>query len=655
MMGRLGSHRALAFYAGTIALVGGLALVTALALLGGDVIDQKFVWLPAVTVAIILGECFPIRLWRADGQVTVSTGFSLALLWLAGPAAVLLSQAAAVLVAEMVGRRKPRRAAFNVGQLSLAWLAAAAAMMLTGGGADEAMSTAADIGSIAAAGAAFTLVNVLLTGTAGAIAGDTSLWRVLQAFGRIEFGTVVMLTGFAPVIVVTIQTAPLLLPLLGFPLAAIHVGGAALARSEHQALHDALTGLANRTQMHRALAGMAPRGPVGVLFADLDRFKDVNDSLGHAVGDHLLRRIGRELRARLPEEALVARLAGDEFAVLLPGADLARVHAVAAQVHALLRDVPDVAGMRLEVGASIGVALAPEHGVDADLLVKRAEIAMYDAKRRRNHTAVYRDGTDEEAAERLRLVGDLRRAIADRAIDVHYQPKLDLVSGRICGVEALARWDDPERGPVPPAVFIPLAETAGLIGELGSVVLDRAVADLAAWRASGLELKLAVNLSVRRLADGGIVDEVSAVLAAHGVPAVALELEITESVFLEDPDRARGMLEDLRTLGVTLAVDDFGTGYSSLAYLRDLPISTLKLDRAFVSNVLTSYADHAIIESTTTLARTLGVAVVAEGIEDSDTLEAVERLGCTQAQGYFIGRPQPAAAITALFAEPLAA
>jgi diguanylate cyclase (GGDEF)-like protein len=641
--------RALTFYVASITLLGGIGLMVGAFAYADRMFELDYIWLPFFAGAVILSECFPVRLWRGEAEFTVSAGFTLALLWLAGPAAALLVQAAAILVAELVARRSTDRMAFNLGQLSLSWLAAAAAMDATGGGGEIGGATnavLADVGSVAFAGAAFSVTNLLLSGIFPAIVSHRSLRGMLNGFGRVELGSMVLLIGFAPVIVVTIQHAPLLLPLLAFPLAGVQLGGKALMRSEHQALHDNLTGLANRDQMRRALTRMVEQGPVAVLFADLDRFKDVNDSLGHAVGDQLLCRIAGELQVRLPEDVLIARMAGDEFAVLAPGAGLERTRELAREIHALLRGVPDVDGMRLEVGASIGVAMSPDHGLDADVLIKRAEIAMYEAKQRRNDTALYRSGTDEAAAERLHLLGDLRRAIIDRAIDVHYQPKLHLQSGRICGVEALARWTHPERGPIAPNVFIPLAETGGLIGELGSAVLELAVAQLAQWRRDGLELQMAVNLSVRRLLDEGVVEEVAGVLARHDLPATVLELEITESVFLDDPERAQTVLRELSELGVSLAVDDYGTGYSSLAYLRDLPISTLKLDRAFIGGILRSETDEAIVASTLLLARSLNLRVVAEGIEDTGTLLAVERLGCDEAQGYFIGRPQPAGQLT---------
>ena len=606
-------------------------------------------WLPAFALAVILGECFPVKLWRSEAEVTVSIGFSLALLWLAGPVPVLLIQSAAVLAAEIASRRhRPRRMAFNVGRLSIAWVVAAVVMDAVGGSgrlAEDTGTVAHAIAAMTAAGAAFSAVNMLLSAFATALMGRLPLRNALP--GYVELVTVGILIGFAPVIAAIVQEAPLLLPLVGFPLAAVRFGGLALARSERLAMHDALTGLPNRTQIRGALEQMVQTGPVAVLFVDLDRFKDVNDSLGHDVGDELLRSIGREMQRRLPSGACVARMAGDEFAVVLADADGGSARAMASAVHALLRELPDVGGMRLAVGASVGIAMAPEHGTDPHILFKRAEIAMYEAKQRRNATSAYRVGTDEAAVERLHLVRDLRDAIANRQLDVHYQPKLDLRTGRVCGVEALARWTHPERGPIPPTVFIPLAETAGLIGEVGSVVLELAVAQVARWRAEELDLKVAVNLSVRRLLDDGVVEEVAEVLARHGVPGSALELEITESVFLDDPDRAQSVLAELSRLGVSLAVDDYGTGYSSLAYLRDLPVSTLKLDRAFICGILASEADEAIVESTLVLARSLGLEVVAEGVEDDDILRAVARLGCQQAQGFFIGRPARAEALTA--------
>ena len=646
------SHRLLPVYAGVVTLLGYCALIYVALGWHEHASSLDKWWLPAFAVAIILGECFPVKVWRTDGEATVSQGFSLALLWLAGPVPVLLIQAAAVGTAEIVSRRrKPRRMAFNIAQLSLAWLAAAYVMDLVGGQGtplvQDTETVARAIVAMTVGGIAYSLVNMVLTGTAAALSTRSRLTTVLAAYGRVELMTGTLLTGFAPVIAAIVQEAPLLLPLLGFPLAAVRFGGNALARSEREAMHDPLTGLPNRTHIRQSLAGAMQAGPVAVLFADLDRFKDVNDSLGHDVGDRLLRRVGQELTRRLPKGTLVARLAGDEFAVLVPGADEAEASVLAERFHAIVREVPDVSGMRLGVAVSVGIALAPGHGNDPHEVFKRAEIAMYEAKQRRNATAVYRPGTDEAAVDRLHLARDLRDAIAARTLDVHYQPKLDLRTGEVTGVEALARWTHPDRGPIPPGVFIPLAETGGLIGELGSAVLELAVAQVARWRADGLDLEVAVNLSVRRLLEEGVVEEVAGVLTRHGVPGSALELEITESVFLDDPERAQAVLRDLAGLGVSLAVDDYGTGYSSLAYLRDLPVSTLKLDRSFVAGLTGNSADEAIIESTLVLARSLGLEVVAEGVEDDLTLRAVTRLGCHQAQGYHIGRPARADAVTA--------
>jgi diguanylate cyclase (GGDEF)-like protein len=637
-------------YIGTISVIGWLGLLAGAIAWHDHPSAVDTLWLPCFAAAVILGECFPVKLWRTEGEVTVSVGFSLALLWLAGPAAVLLIQAAAVLIAEFVSRRRSlARMTFNVGQLSIAWIAATVVMRSTDGSV-HAMAGGSGhvvhaVGSIAAAGVAFSAVNMFLTAVAPALHGGVPVREVLAGFGRTEILTVGMLIGFAPVIVLTVQTTPLLLPLLGLPLAAVRIAGMALTRSEHQALHDLLTGLPNRSQMRRHLFTMAGEGPVAVLSIDLDRFKEVNDSLGHTVGDEVLCRTAALLQARLPKHAVLSRVASHGLVVLAPGAGAAEATALAQELQRAVETVPDVDGMRIEMGAAVGVALAPEHGVNPDVLVRRSEIAMDEAKAQRDRVALYRPGTDEAAHDRLRLVGELREAIEAGEIDVHYQPKLDLATGALVGAEALARWSHPRRGNVPPGVFVPLAEAGGLIGALGSVVLDRAVAQAAQWRQEGLELHVAVNVSVRRLLEDGVVEEVTDCLRRHGVPARALEIEITESVFLDDPERARAVLAALHALGVSVAVDDYGTGYSSLSYLRDLPVDTLKLDRAFISGILECPADEAIVSSTVLLAHNLGLTVVAEGIEDEATLQAVRRLGCDQAQGFHIGRPQPPAAL----------
>jgi diguanylate cyclase (GGDEF)-like protein len=414
-------------------------------------------------------------------------------------------------------------------------------------------------------------------------------------------------------------------------------------RNEHQALHDALTGLANRVLFRRDVETALVDGTAAVIVMDLDRFKEVNDTLGHGHGDLLLVAVARRLRPVLSDDATLARLGGDEFAVLLPDAGPDEAADVARHLLDAVRAPFDVEGMALEVGTSIGVARAPEDGEDVETLLKRADIAMYKAKEQRIGWLRYAPHMDDRTPERLVLVAELRRAIEAKELVLHYQPKLDLVKRRVTSVEALVRWPHPVRGMVSPGEFIPLAEHTGLIRPLTDWVLGEAVAQAARWEAAKLPLRVAVNISSRSLLEERFAEGVAALLLRHRVKPSLLELEITESVLLADPEKAERVLIELDTFGVRLSIDDFGTGYSSLGYLKRLPVHVLKIDRSFVSDMIESASDHAIVASTVTLSRNLDLEVVAEGVEDDATMVELSRLGCHMAQGFGISRPVPAA------------
>jgi diguanylate cyclase (GGDEF)-like protein len=422
---------------------------------------------------------------------------------------------------------------------------------------------------------------------------------------------------------------------------------------EHQAFHDALTGLPNRTLFHdrveQALrAARRERRPAAVLVMDLDRFKEINDTLGHDWGDRLLVEVGERLPVALRGSDTCARLGGDEFGVLAPAvADAAAALELAQRVCEEIRRPHRVAGMEVDVDASIGVALYPQHGGDIETLVRHAEIAMYVSKQ--SHVPVlYTPADDHYSSQRLALVAQLRRAIAQREITVYYQPQADLRSGRVRSVEALVRWEHPEHGLLAPDRFVPLAEHTGLIRALTSHVLDTALAQSASWRADGLELGVAVNVTARDLLDLRFPDEVEELLARHRVDPGRLELEITEDTVVSDPARARVVLGRLSRLGVRLAIDDFGSGYSSLGYLKRLPVNVLKIDKSFVLNMLADDDDAVIVRSTIDLGHNLGLEVVAEGVETDEVRERLQALGCDVAQGHWLSRPVPAAEIAAL-------
>jgi diguanylate cyclase (GGDEF)-like protein/PAS domain S-box-containing protein len=417
---------------------------------------------------------------------------------------------------------------------------------------------------------------------------------------------------------------------------------------EHLAHHDPLTGLPNRLRLkHCVDAGLAARGEEGggaLLLIDLDRFKEINDTLGHPVGDVLLQRVADALREGMAPFAggCVARLGGDEFAVWIPGArDAAAAGAAASQVLALLTAPVDVEGYRLEVGASVGIALAPVHATTSSGLLRCADVAMYAAKRTGSSHATYEATQDPYSTERLALLSELRAAVRGGELRVHYQPRVRLADGVVRGFEALVRWQHPQHGLLAPARFVPLAELSDVIRPLTLWVLGEALRQQREWSDRGHDVRISVNLSARHLMDDSCASRIAELLAFAAVDPSALELEITESAIIADPERAGATLERIRALGVRVAIDDFGTGFSSLSHLKRLPLNALKIDVSFVRQMLASPADRAIVESTVHLAHDLGLMVVAEGIEDEATLEALRAQGCDEGQGYFVGRPMP--------------
>jgi len=423
-----------------------------------------------------------------------------------------------------------------------------------------------------------------------------------------------------------------------------------LFESRRQAATDDLTGLPNRRWFDRRLreaitaAGREGR-ELAVLVIDLDHFKWLNDTLGHHAGDRVLAELGPRLRTALREGDGLARLGGDEFAAVLQDAGSAA--GAAARIAAVLEARVSVEGIDLQVAASIGVALYPEHGTDAVTLLRRADVAMYEAKARRTGLEFYVRERDGNTRERLQMIGELRIAIAERRLVLHYQPMLDLRTGAVASVEALVRWPHPERGLVPPGDFVPLAERTGLIGPLTRFVLDEALRQAAAWRAEGLRMPVAVNVSATNLLAAGWTEEVLAALERHGLAPESLALELTEGVLMADPERSREVFTALAAAGVRVSLDDFGTGYSSLADLRRLPVHELKIDRTFVRDVLNDPADAAVVRTLVDLAGHLGLDIVAEGVEDAETLALLRGFGADRAQGFHIARPQPADELTA--------
>ncbi len=429
---------------------------------------------------------------------------------------------------------------------------------------------------------------------------------------------------------------------------------------EHRATHDQLTGLRNAYGLQLALAPMLTADePLAVLFVDLDNFKDVNDCFGHAIGDRLLQAVAKRLRRCAPTGALLARNGGDEFVLILPRHDEAQATDAAAHIVDALRQPVIIATTEHRSGASIGIALYPDHGLERDELLRRADIALYESKRQgRGRATVFHAALDTAVRERGELLSGLARALERSEFVVHYQPRLDACTGTVVAAEALVRWQHPERGLTLPGVFIDLAESSGLIDALGLVVMEGAIAQLAEWGRQGVAIeRVSVNVSQHQFAGGLLVPGIRELLQRHGVAGDRLEIEVTESVLGGDIDSVRRQLLELRELGVLIAMDDFGTGYSSLSQLRTLPIDVMKIDRAFVKDLEFDPNAVAIARTIVTLARALGLHIVAEGIETRAQAQLLSDMGCDQFQGFLYSKPVPAQECAALgaFAVPASA
>jgi len=630
--------------------------VTNLSGLAGLVRHPLF-WVIAALVAV--GEIRPIvtpgRSGLESPVASLTFGFAALLYW-GFPVAILLRVTSGLAVG-LVQRKAPQRTAFNAAQTTLGMAAAGLALAITGlhpAPARPLVPSGADLPSVLLAGAACFAVSFLLVGVAIARHSRAPLLRTLRVALPFQALVNLVLIAAAPLVAVVMGADSAWLVLLfAFPLAAIYMNAAMSVQREHQAHHDELTGLSNRKLLIRqtgeALADASRSGSrAGFLLLDLDRFKEVNDTLGHPVGDRLLRIVAHRLTHSVRPGDLVARLGGDEFAVLLPSVrEVGAAREVATRLRAALCEPIRLEGMSFDIEASVGIALYPDDATGFELLMQHADVAMYLAKERRSGVERYVADSDRNSPARLALLGDLRRGMDRHELELHYQPKVSLESGLTAGMEALVRWQHPVRGLMTPEEFIPLVEQSYLMRDLTFQVVDRTLAQAAAWRRDGLPVQVSLNVAARDLLDTGLAETIGRGLQRHDLPPEALLLEINERVLTSEPAYAVAAVEALAALGVALSLDDFGTGYSSLVRLKRLPVSEVKIDSSFISRMLVSSDDEVIVQSIVDLVRALDIYSVAEGVESAETATALRIMGCKAAQGWHFSKPLTPASATA--------
>ena len=633
-------------YCGAI-FVAACALV---ALLSGSIslryIHHNPLTFAMLSAGVMLGEMLPVKIPRRgnDEQITLSTSFAMAVLLAGGLAPALIAQSAASVVQDLASGKPWWRIRFNLGQYALSmasalivmrWLSVAPLL-----GSSHPFSSADLPGMMAGAGAFF-LVNTGVVGVAVSLYQGVPIRRYFRndaGFVAVTGGVMLLL---APIVIAVTSYSVLLVPLCLAPVAAIYNATWQSARNEHAARHDPLTGLPNRAAFNDALtqAIKHERRRSSVMLIDLNRFKDVNDTLGHRYGDLLLQQVAERFRAALGANDLIARLGGDEFGVLTTGTGRAESGHVAERLAQSLRQPFELEQMVVDTQASVGIAQFPLHGAAVETLMQKADVAMYRAKEARTAVAHYDERHDHHSPAKLALTAELHSAVQGEGIVVWYQPQLDFRTDKVLAVEALVRWEHPDLGLLAPASFISMAEHTNLIKPLTQRVIDLALAQAAQWRAIGLDITVAVNISSQVLVDDDFTTRVLTALARAGVAPSRLKLEITESTLMADPVVARSVLQELDGCGVEISIDDFGTGYSSLAYLADLPVSEVKIDQSFVGRMAEGSSETIVVNSIIDLAHNLGMRAIAEGVEDESLLPELEALGCDAAQGYAIGRP----------------
>jgi diguanylate cyclase (GGDEF)-like protein len=614
---------------------------------GFELIAHPPIALVVFAELVVAGELFVLRMPSRTSDVLLSASsifaFATALRYGPGPAMAALSFAA--LLKAVVDRRPVVKVGFRTAQRGLTVGLAGLAYQRLGGHA----SSAVDLVPALVGAAVYLLLDYGLNETEAALSSGarvgTSLLRGVGVWLAVEG----VMLGLAPVVPIAAQYSLAMIPLLLLPFLGVFYSSRIAVAAEHASMHDALTGLPNRVLFRRCVEEALVRSRrsnanVLVMMLDLDGFKEVNDALGHACGDELLEAIADRLRRALRGADVVARLGGDEFGVVVTTTSVSPqiAQVMAGRITASLETPFQLGDLWVNAGTSIGIASSAEHGLDAERLIQRADVAMYQAKTTGVGWQRYDAEHDPNRPDNLRLLQELREGIDAGELVLHFQPKASVPDRTVTGVEVLVRWNHPTRGLLMPADFIELAERSDVVRSITLEVLRQAARQCAMWRGLGMHLPVAVNLSPRILLDVALPTDIAQALEEAGLPPELLEVEVTESCLIADPDRSAEVLGRLKETGIRISIDDFGTGYSSLALLKSLPVDAIKIDKSFVISLASEANDRVIVESTVKLAQGLGLEVIAEGVEDEDTWDLLADYGCGQVQGFYFCRPLPA-------------
>jgi diguanylate cyclase (GGDEF)-like protein len=614
---------------------------------------------------VVVGEMWPIitpgRTSPESPVASLTFSFAALLYW--GLPVALLLRPLATLGVELAQRKAPHRAAFNAAQVALSTAAAGAVLLAFGVHATPRhpwVPTGKALLVVLLAAAAYFAVTYTLVNIAVALQSRLPLLATLRQNLPFQAFVHLVVLAVAPLVtVVMAKHSALLVLLFAFPLAAIYINAAMSVQREHQAHHDELTGLSNRKLLIRRATDTLERAArtrtcVGFLLLDLDRgLKEVNDTLGHPVGDRLLQTVAHRLTHSVRPGDLVARLGGDEFAVLLPAVrEACAAREVAARLRAAVAEPIRLEGTSFIIEVSIGIALYPDDATGFEQLLQHADVAMYLAKQRRSGVERYVAESDRNSPAKLALLGELHRGLDRGELELYYLPKVFLAGDqRVAGMEALVRWQHPARGLMRPGEFIPLIDQSYLMREVTARVLDMALAQAARWWRAGMAVQVSLNLAGRDLLDNTLPEKIGRGLERHSLPSGALLLELDERLLTREPAHAVATAEAIAALGVRLSLDDFGTGYSSLVRLKHLPVSEVKIDSSFIGRLLESPDDEVIVKSIVDLVRALGIRSVAEGVESGEVARALRLMGCVAAQGWYISKPLPAASATAWLTE----